>query len=85
MMIATARPDPALARAILVAMTARPGDAITYDALAAELRDDAEALEATLDAMERAGQVERTPGTDLITLGAGAARRLKRPRARAAP
>lgn len=77
-MIAISRPDPALARSILVSLTARPSDAVPFDVLAAEAGVASQDLTPTLDAMEHTGQIERVLGTGSVTLGPEAARRLKR-------
>ncbi len=78
MMIATAGPDVALARHILVALAPRHGRTLPLRDLASEVEANPADLAPTLDAMERVGQVERTPGTDLLALGAAAARRFGR-------
>ena len=78
MMITTAGPDVALARHILVALAPRHGQALPLHDLASEVEAQPADLTPTLDAMERVGQVEWTPGTDLLSLGAAAARRFGR-------
>jgi len=78
MMIATVGPDVALARHILIALAPRHGQALPLGDLASAVEADPLDLTPTLDAMERVGQVERTPGTDLLALGAAAARRFGR-------
>ena len=78
MMIATPGPDATLARHILVALAPRHGQTVPLDELAIEVEAHPWDLAPTLDAMEHFGQVARTPGTDLITLGSEAARRFGR-------